>query len=180
MGEELRAEDRLQLAQWHLGRADGLRLGLVNRAGTLLSANALVITGVVFASGAPSSDVSPVIGAAALVALAVSAYSAAQVASVLTGSRGLPALSRSVGSPVPIAFSYRDTVRAFDTPEEFQTRFSAQTAQEAANSAVLELWRCISIHQLRARKMQRATQSLLVGATALVAMTAARLITDLV
>ncbi|WP_329491704.1 hypothetical protein OG618_35290 [Kitasatospora sp. NBC_01246] len=179
MSEELRAEERLQLAQWHLTRADGLRLGLVNRAGTLLSADALVITGVVFASGATSSDVSPVIGAAALLALVVSAGSAALAASVLTGFRRLPGMSRPAGFPVPIAFGYGDTVGAFGSPEEFRSGFSAQSVEAAADSAVLELWRCISVHQLRARRMQRATQCLLAGAALLVVMAAARLVTAL-
>ncbi|KJY25454.1 hypothetical protein [Streptomyces sp. NRRL S-495] len=179
MSEEPRPEDRLHLAQWRLVRADGLRLGLVNRAGTLLSANALVMTGVVFASGATSSDVSPAIGAVGLVALVVSACSAALAASVLTGSGKLPALAQPLDSVVPIAFSYGDTVKAFSSPEHFRAGLAAQTVEAAADAAALELWRCISVHQLRARRMRRATQYLLGGAVLLVAMAAAKLITAL-
>ncbi|MEV6973228.1 hypothetical protein [Kitasatospora sp. NPDC093806] len=179
MGVELAEEERLQLAQWHLVRADGLRLGLVNRAGALLSANALVITGAVFASGATSSEVSPVVGAVALVALVVSAISAALSASVLTGFRGRPALSRPSGFPVPLAFSYGDTVSACGSAEEFRAGFVAQSVATAADAAVLELWRCISVHQLRARRMQRATRYLVAGAALLVVMAAERLLTGL-
>ncbi|MEV0194778.1 hypothetical protein AB0I39_40460 [Kitasatospora purpeofusca] len=176
MGGELCPEDRLRLAQWHLVRADGLRPGLVNRAGALLSADALVVTGVVFASGATSSEVSPVLGALGLVALVVSACSAALV---LTGSGRLPALSRPSGSVVPIAFSYGDTVEAFASAEQFRAGLGAQTVEEAADAAAVELWRCIGVHQLRARRMRRATQYLLGGAVLLVAMAAAKLVTAL-
>ncbi|MFB8242877.1 hypothetical protein ACFC58_40715 [Kitasatospora purpeofusca] len=169
----------MQLAQWHLVRADALRLGLVNRAGTLLSANAIVMTGVVFASGATASDVSPVIGAVGLVALVVSACSAALAASVLTGSGKLPTLSQPPDAVVPVAFSYGDTVKAFASPEEFRAGLSAQTVEAAADAAALELWRCISVHQLRARRMRRATQYLVGGAALLVAMAAMRLFTAL-
>ncbi|MFG2697187.1 hypothetical protein [Kitasatospora sp. NPDC048407] len=179
MDEQLRPEGRLQLAQWHLDRADALRLGLVNRAGTLLSANALLMTGVVFASGATSSDVSPAIGAVGLLALVVSAFSATLAASVLTGSGKLPSLAQPPDALVPVAFSYSDTVKAFASPEQFREGLSAQTVEAAADAAALELWRCISVHQLRARRMRRATQYLLGGAALLVTMAAMKLFTAL-
>ncbi|MFJ4097690.1 hypothetical protein ACIPYS_39530 [Kitasatospora sp. NPDC089913] len=179
MGEELCPEERLRLVQWHLVRADGLRLGLVNRAGALLSADALVVTGVVFASGATSSEVSPVLGAVGLAALVVSVCSVALAALVLTGSGRLPALSRPSGAVVPIAFSYGDTVEAFASVEQFRAGLCAQTLEAAADAAAVELWRCISVHQVRVRRMRHATQYLLGGAVLLVAMAAARLVTAL-
>ncbi|MFD9369116.1 hypothetical protein ACFWA6_15645 [Streptomyces sp. NPDC060020] len=179
MSETTRAEDRLQLAQWHLSRADQLRLGLVNRAGALLSANALVIAGTAFISGSTLSRISPIIGVTALLALAVSAYSIAQVTGVLTGPRRVPALSRPQSSPIPIAFSYSDTVNEFSSPRAFQDQLLAQSIEEATNDATLELWRCISIHHLRTIKLQRATRGLLASAIVLVVMTAEKLLLGL-
>ncbi|MFB7178029.1 hypothetical protein ACFCYI_10030 [Streptomyces sp. NPDC056257] len=112
----------------------------------------------------------------ALLALAVSAYSIAQVTGVLTGPRRVPALSRPQSSPIPIAFSYSDTVNEFSSPRAFQDQLLAQSIEEATNDATLELWRCISIHHLRTIKLQRATRGLLASAIVLVVMTAEKLL----
>ncbi|MEU2286998.1 hypothetical protein ABZ614_34605 [Streptomyces sp. NPDC013178] len=175
MSEPMRSEEKLQLAQWHLARSDQLRLGLVSRASALLSANALVMTGIVVVSSSVSSRIAPIVGASALIALAVSTYSATLVAGVLTGSGNLPTLSRQPHHPPAIAFSYGDTLKGFSTQREFQDQFLAQSAEEAAKDAALELWRCISLHHLRTIKLQRATRCLLASALILAITTTEKL-----
>ncbi|WP_405392598.1 hypothetical protein OG596_35305 [Streptomyces sp. NBC_01102] len=176
MSEAMQAEERLKLAQWHLSRSDQLRLGLISRASTLLSANALVMTGIAFISSSTTARTAVVIGASALIALVVSAYSVIQLTGVLTGSRTLSTLSRPPDSPAPIAFSYGDTINEYRSLSEFEEKFLAQSAEEAANSAILELWSCINLHQLRTIKLQRATRCLLTSAIILVVITAEKML----
>ncbi|MFE2972990.1 hypothetical protein ACFXKC_57775 [Streptomyces sp. NPDC059340] len=55
----------------------------------------------------------------------------------------------------------------------------AQSTEEVADAAILELWRCIHLHHLRTIKLQRATRYLLASAMILVAMTAEKMLFEL-
>jgi hypothetical protein len=109
----------------------------------------------------------------------VNAYSVIQLTGVLTGSRTLSTLSRPPDSPAPIAFSYGDTINEYNSLSGFQEKFLAQNAEEAANDAILELWRCVNLHGVRTSKLQRATRCLLTSAIILVVITAEKMLLGL-
>jgi len=46
-----KVDDELDLVHWRMLLGDGLRASLVNRAGSVLSTNALIVAGVAFAFG---------------------------------------------------------------------------------------------------------------------------------
>ncbi|GLX04584.1 hypothetical protein [Microbispora sp. NBRC 16548] len=175
MADEMDITARLSLAQWHLTRSDQLRLGLIGRAGGILSANALVITGVVLISGFNSSPISPIIGALTLVSLAATTYSTISAIGVFTGSRFIPEVSIGYEDRIPIAFSYSDTISKISSAKDFHHTFTTQTTAEILDAAALELWRCICVHHARTKKLGSATRWMLISAATLIAAAAARI-----
>ncbi|MEV4436775.1 hypothetical protein [Streptomyces sp. NPDC049555] len=175
MSDEIQAKEALKLAQWHLSRADQLRLGLVSRTSALLSANALVIAGAVLVSSSPSSRLAPIIWGSTLVVLTMSTYSVVQATGVLTGPLRGRDLSRPPGFPPSLSFSYKDTLDEFSDPLAFRDGFMTQSTGDATRSALLELWRCMTLHQLRMARLHRATRSLLASTMVLIATAAERM-----
>ncbi|MFF0868462.1 hypothetical protein ACFYUV_42360 [Nonomuraea sp. NPDC003560] len=176
MTDETDITARLNLAQWHLTRSDQLRLGLISRAGGILSANALVVTGVVFISGLNSSSISPITGTFALASLAAIAYSTISAVGVFTGSRSIRRISLERDARAPIAFSYSDTISQISSAKDFRDAFTKQTAAETLDAAALELWRCICVHHARTKKLGSATRWMLVSSAALIAAAAAKIL----
>jgi hypothetical protein len=48
---QMKVQSKLDLVHWHMIRGDGLRASLVNRAGSVLSTNGLIVAGVALAVG---------------------------------------------------------------------------------------------------------------------------------
>lgn len=140
--------DHFDLAKWHLVRADQLRLGLVNRVSALLSANALIVAGLVILSDTEKTSSASAIRALCILALAATACSVFRAAGALSVGRKIPTLSHPRTMAISLAFSYSDTVETVENVADFQERFRTQTPGDSLDSATLELWRCLNVHHL--------------------------------
>lgn len=168
----------LELAKWHIARCDGLRQALSSRAAVILSADALIAGGIAIllsrTNEIPSSKgTGPYLTAAAQAILLISVVTTFM--SVLYALRSLnnkyawrlsSTFRRSPDSP---AFNHGDTLRVYDSLDEFLQAQLSATFSEILQHAYIELWFVIRSHRYRYIQLRKSTRYLSISAMAVLA-----------
>jgi hypothetical protein len=152
---------QLELAHWHLLRSDQLRASVAARAGSLMSANTLVVGGIAIIltlRGKPG--LLAMIGSLlALLCVAVSTV-AASMALITLRRWHVHFTERSWRK----SFIYNSVnPQGVNTVDDFKERFHRESDRDRLDDALNELWRCGILHGYRYRRLRLASQALLAG-----------------
>ena len=161
-GKPIDEPQRLASLRWHVTRLDSFRQGLWNRAGVILSANALVTAAAAILISVGSRTGRGVVVAAALAMLAVlaSVYEAMGVGGARHQWLGLYS-----DRPSPPAFLYAVTETMLDAKDYqgFQSALTAWTVPEKIEAATSEIWRLEVLHHRRVIQLLRSLRWLFAG-----------------
>jgi hypothetical protein len=165
----VRNED-LELVEWLIDRSDGLRESVANRAAIVLSADALLFTGVIFLLNVVFSGGSHYSKAERLfiylcivittILLSFSIFNA------ITGVVNVWKKSREmfgVDMPQRLFFHARDTIEAFKSFAPFKESFLASNEEQMMDYALGALWTSLSTFHYRYRILRRAIRLLLLS-----------------
>ncbi len=173
--EARRPGPSLDIVHWHLMREDAQRTAISVRAGTVLSANTLVVAGTALAFSLKKTEplslwvFLPAIGA--LVLVGGSVVYAAQALVMLRSTERRFTQPRTPASTV---YSLSRISRTWTTFEDFRTAVVDLSPEQQLRGALDELWRVSQLHSYRYRRFRTATWLLLLAiAMLLISATAA-------
>jgi Family of unknown function (DUF5706) len=151
-------QDDLDLVHWHMLRGDGLRASLVNRAGSVLNTNALIVAGVALAIGLRSQHPGLAVVIPALAALVCVAASVVNASMVMVTLRPWRQHFKATNTPPAFLYSYAGMHGDF---AEFKANMLSQSPEQLLEYALVELWRTGNLHNYRYRKLRIALRWLL-------------------
>ena len=137
------AEQHLDLIHWHMIRGDGLRSSLANRAGSLLSTDALIVAGVALAVGLGNQHPRLAVLVTSLATLLCVAGSVINASLVLITVRRWHQQFRDSDVPSPFLYSYTEMRGNF---ADFRSRVLSESSEQLLEHALVELWRCGRLH----------------------------------
>jgi hypothetical protein len=155
---QMKVQSELDLVHWHMIRGDGLRASLVNRAGSVLSTNGLIVAGVALAVGFRNQHPNLAALTAALGALACIAVSVLNASMVIVTLRPWRRHFKETNTPPPFLYSYAGMHGDFG---EFKKEILSQSPEELLEHALVELWRAGNLWNYRYRKLRIALRWLL-------------------
>ncbi|GLY88419.1 hypothetical protein [Actinoallomurus iriomotensis] len=139
-------EKHLDSIHWFMERGDKQRASLAARAGTLVSANTLIVAGVAAFSTYHKPSVETIVGLLiVLLFILVSTFSAIRV---LLNVREFARFNEE-GLPSTLTYNSKFTLDRAKSYQEFRELFMTQTLEERVDSALVELWRNLRIQQFR-------------------------------
>lgn len=151
------SSDLLKTLQWHINRTDVQRSASWSRAGSVLSANALVVAGATVLARSSSQTNVAIVGATLLpfVAALLPTYEAS---TVIAGPRSFGRRLTNLGTPPSILYSMIDTPSMGENLETFKALIRSRSASDEIDGAICELWRLGLLHEARSRHLHRATR----------------------
>lgn len=151
-------QDKLDLVHWHMLRGDGMRASLVNRAGSVLSTNALIVAGVALAVGLRNQRPGLSVLIAAFATLACVTASVVNASMVMVSLRPWRKDFKAASTPQPFLYSY---VWAEDNFAEFKDNVLSRSPERLLEHALVELWRNGNLYGYRYRKLRISLRWLL-------------------
>jgi hypothetical protein len=155
---QMKLQSELDLVHWHMLRGDALRASLVNRAGSVLSTNGLVVAGVALALGFRNQHPSLAVLITALAALVCIAVSVLNASMVVVTLRPWRQHFKATNTPPPFLYSYAGMRGDFET---FKNKMFEQSPEQLLEHALVELWRGGNLHNYRYRKLRTSLRWLL-------------------
>lgn len=167
------AVERLDSLRWHILRLDGFRAGLWNRAGIILSANALVSAAsvVLISVGSRTSHLTLITAALAMIAVLVSVYEAMGVGGARRQWLGS---YEDRQSPPAFVYAVSETMAHNENFGDFQKTLSDWTERKEIEAAASEVWRLEVLHHRRVLQLMRSIRWLF---TALILLTVSGMVT---
>ncbi len=167
------AVERLESLRWHILRLDGFRTGLWNRAGIILSTNALVAgaSAVLISVGSRAGHLTLITAALAMVAVLVSVYEAMGVGGA---SRQWLGSYEDKQSPPAFIYAVSETMTQIENFGDFQKALSEWTERKEIEAAASEVWRLEVLHHRRVLQLMRSIRWLF---TALILLTVSAVVT---
>ena len=161
----------MELACWLIERYDGLRASVASRASIIVSADALLLTGMTFLLGDAlsalsqySSFVKMVLFASICSGFILISLSAVHATNAIAfvWRRTKKSVDFSI-PPRPLFFAARDTSESFDDIEDFEQAFKNTSEESMLHYALAELLLIAKIHQKRYKNFRRSMQLLTVA-----------------
>jgi hypothetical protein len=157
------AGEQLGRVHWHILRGDGLRSTIAARAGTLLSTNALVVTGIALAVGLRNHRPGVIVIVATVVTF-VCVFGSVTSAVLATVSifhwdRQFPDQAGSAGT----IYSFVEHGSGAQTFEDFKQQRATESAEQILDDALRELWQISQLHRDRYRWLRRGQRWLFVA-----------------
>lgn len=165
MNQARRVEDLLEVAQWHVSRADGQRTGIWARSSALLTANSLVIAGsaILVSSGGDSLPVL-VVGILPLGSALISVYFASVL--VRSGVASERALLQGI-TKRPSAYSLTDLAAESESYGRFREEAMSKSLETELEDALVEIWRLSVLQGRRMNQLAKSLRWFLVGSALL-------------
>lgn len=166
---KLNVEDRIELARWLIERHDTLRESISSRAGIILSADALLITALIFTldkiTAITDQGYSDALRIVFIICIAVSTISTIvsfifttnTIVSVWKTSRR----TTNTKYHQRLFFNARDTLENFPTFSGFEHQFRELRRDQVLNFALGELWTAQSLYRQRYQSLRYSIRALL-------------------
>ncbi|GAA3430731.1 hypothetical protein [Kutzneria kofuensis] len=156
------ATQLLELLKWHIDRYDRLRSSTSTRASILLSANTVLLTGMILLANYrlqqqathPIGGLDLAVAATLVVAVVLNAASITSCVNAIAARKTTRSLHREE-IPDRFLFNWGDTIRTVDGFTSFSTKVASLETNAILGHATAELWTDILQHRRRHRHLRQ-------------------------